>query len=133
MFEWSNYIPIISKFYGNHISLFTILMTVTTMISMKTNSQATSSTQMPGMQTMMYIMPVMFMFVLNSFSAGLTYYYFLANMITFGQNAIFKLMVNDDEILKKLQAKKVKPKKTSGFQARLEEMAKKKGIKVPKK
>lgn len=133
IFEWSKQIPLISKFYGNHISLFTILMTITTIISVKTSSQATSSTtQMPGMKSMMYMMPVMFMFVLNSFSAGLTYYYFLANMITFGQNWIFKFFIKDEEVLKKIHARKAKPVKKSSFQARMEEMARKRGMKLPK-
>lgn len=133
IFEWQKQIPIISKFYGNHISLFTILMTITTIISVKTSSQATSSTtQMPGMKGMMYMMPVMFMFVLNSFSAGLTYYYFLANVITFGQNWIFKFFIKDEDVLKKIHARKAKPVKKSSFQARMEEMARKRGMKLPK-
>ena len=131
--EWSNYIPIVSRFYGNHISLFTLLMTVSTIFSMKFNSSTTSSAQMPGMQGMMYVMPIMFMFVLNNYSAGLTYYYFLANMITLGQNAIFKGIIDEKEILRKLEAKKAKPQKKSKFQQRLEEAAKQRGYKPPKR
>jgi YidC/Oxa1 family membrane protein insertase len=132
--EWSTYIPLLSNIYGNHVSLFTILMTVSTLLTIKMSSQATgANTQMPGMQTMMYIMPIMFMFVLNKFSAGLTYYYFLANMITFGQNILFKRFIDEDALLKKLQAKKTKPQKKSGFQSRLEKMAKERGYNVPKK
>jgi len=126
-------LPFEIPFYGDHVSLFTILMTVTTIISVKTNSQATSSTQMPGMKSMMYIMPVMLLFVLNNFSAGLTYYYFLANLITLGQNAIFKQLINEEEILKKLEARKAKPKKKSKFQQRMEDMAKQKGYQPPKR
>jgi YidC/Oxa1 family membrane protein insertase len=123
--EWSTHIPLISKFYGNHVSLFTILMTVTTVFSMRINSTATSGTQqMPGMKGMMYVMPFMFMFILNNFSAGLTYYYFLANLITLGQNFIFKNSVDDKALLKKLEARKAKPVKKSSFQKRLEEMSK---------
>ncbi len=131
--EWNKHIPLISDYYGNHISLFTLLMTVSTMFSMKFNSSTTSSAQMPGMQGMMYIMPIMFMFVLNNYSAGLTYYYFLANMITLGQNAIFKAIIDEDAILKKLEAKKAKPQKKSKFQQRLEEAAKQRGYKPPKR
>ena len=58
------------------------------------------------MKTMMYIMPVMFMLILNNFSAGLTYYYFLANVITLGQNLIFKQFIDEEKILKKINAKK---------------------------
>jgi len=127
-------LPFTIPFYGDHVSLFTLLMTISTIATMKINNQvASSSTQMPGMKTMMYIMPVMFMFILNSFSAGLTYYYFLANLITFGQNAIFKRYVDEDKILKKLNENKKKPQKKSGFQKRLEDAAKKKGYKMPRK
>jgi YidC/Oxa1 family membrane protein insertase len=132
--EWSGNIPIISKMYGNHISLFTLLMTISTILTMKLGSQATSSSQqMPGMKSMMYFMPIMFMFILNNFSAGLTYYYFLANLITFGQNFLFKQFINEEDILKKMEAKKSKVKKKSSFQARLEKMAKNRGYKMPKK
>lgn len=120
--------------YGDHVSLFTILMTVTTILSIKQSNQTTASTQqMPGMKGMMYIMPVMFMFFLNSFSAGLTYYYFLTNIISFGQNWLFKLFLDEEKLLKKMEARKAKPVKKSNFQKRMEEMAKKRGYQVPKK
>jgi YidC/Oxa1 family membrane protein insertase len=121
LIQWGTSIPLL----GNHLSLFTLLMTITTIISMKTNSSAQmQDSSMPGMKTMMYIMPVTFLFVLNDFSAALTYYYFLANLITFGQNALFKAFVNEEEVLKKLEAKKAKPKKKSKWQQRIEEMQK---------
>jgi len=110
--------------YGDHVSLFTILMTVTTVLSMRINNQTQSSSAMPGMKTMMYIMPVMSMGFLNNFSAALTYYYFLANLITLGQNLIFKAFTDEEAILKKINARKSKPKKKSKWQARLEEMTK---------
>ncbi len=132
--EWNTTIPVISKLYGNHISLFTLLMTVSTILTMKLGSQATSSSQqMPGMKSMMYFMPIMFMFILNNFSAGLTYYYFLANIITFGQNFIFKQFIDDEKLLSKMENRKAKVKKKSGFQSRLEKMAKTRGYKLPKK
>ncbi len=132
--EWQGTIPVISKLYGNHISLFTLLMTISTILTMKLGSQATSgSQQMPGMKSMMYFMPVMFMFILNNFSAGLTYYYFLANIITFGQNLIFKQFVDEEKILSKMESRKAKVKKKSGFQSRLQKMARNRGYKLPKR
>jgi YidC/Oxa1 family membrane protein insertase len=116
---WNQAIPLL----GNHLSLFTVLMTISTIISMKLSDTTTSSQQMPGMKSMMYIMPVMFLFALNNFSAGLTYYYFLANVITIGQNYLFKQFVDEKEILRKIEEKKAKPVKKSRFQQRLEEMA----------
>ena len=131
--EWDSFMPFVDNSFGTHLSLFTLLMTVSTILSMKFNNQtAASSQQMPGMKSMMYVMPVMFMFILNKFSAGLTYYYFLANLITFAQNMLFKQFINEDELLRKLESKKAKPKKKSSFQKRMEMMAKQQGQK-PKK
>jgi YidC/Oxa1 family membrane protein insertase len=130
-------LPFNIPFYGDHVSLFTLLMTVSTILSMKFNSQSTSGTQqMPGMKGMMYVMPVMFMFILNSFSAALTYYYFLANLITFGQNYLFKYFIDEEELLKKLnQKQQQKSKKTGGKPKKgwMERMAEARGVKLPKK
>jgi len=115
--------------YGDHVSLFTLLMTVTTMLSMRYNNQAgAGSNQMPGMKTMMYIMPVMFMFILNNFSAGLTYYYFLANVITLGQNLLFKRFIDEEKIMRKINSKKNKPAKKSKFAQRLEALQKQQSL-----
>ncbi|MBA7540733.1 Membrane protein insertase YidC [subsurface metagenome] len=132
--EWEATIPFLSNTFGNQVSLFTLLMTVSTILSMKFNSQATTTNQqMPGMKSMMYVMPVMFMFILNKFSAGLTYYYFLANIITFAQNFVFKRFIDEDELLQKLESRKSKPKKKSKFQQRMQLMAKQQGQKPIKK
>lgn len=127
-------LPFTIPIYGDHVSLFCLLMTVTTIFSTKMNSQAASSQQMPGMQTMMYIMPVMFLFILNNYSAGLSYYYFLANLITIGQMYLFRTMIDEDKIRMQLQANKKKsgPVKKSNFQKRLEKMAKERGMQLPK-
>ncbi|NJK85091.1 MAG: membrane protein insertase YidC [Bacteroidales bacterium] len=120
--------------YGDHVSLFTLLMTITTILSIWQSNQTTvTSQQLPGMKGMMYFMPVMFMFLLNSWSAGLTYYYFLSNVITFGQNWLFKQFIDEEELLKKMEARKAKPQKKSNFQKRMEEMAKKRGYNMPKR
>jgi YidC/Oxa1 family membrane protein insertase len=128
-------LPFNIPMYGDHVSLFTLLMTASTLLTMRLSNQTTaSSQQMPGMKGMMYIMPIMFMFILNNFSAALTYYYFLANVITFGQNYIFKQFVDEEALHKKMMENKAKaPKKKSGFQKRLEEMAKKRGYNMPKR
>jgi YidC/Oxa1 family membrane protein insertase len=80
-------------------------------------------------------MPVMFMFMLNNWSSALTYYYFLANVITFGQNQLVKRFVDEDALRAKLKSNQKKPaaKKRSGFQQRLEEMAKQRGYNPPKR
>jgi YidC/Oxa1 family membrane protein insertase len=129
-------LPFTIPMYGDHISLFTLLMTASTILTMRISNQANmSGSQMPGMKGMMYIMPIMFMFLLNNWSSALTYYYFLANVITFGQNQISKRFVDEDALRKKLQSnqKKSSTKKQSSFQKRLEDMAKQRGYNAPKK
>jgi len=114
-------------FYGDHISLFTLLMTLTTVLQMKfSNSMSSSNAQMPQMKYMMYFMPVIFLGVMNNYAAALSYYYFLANLITFGQQKLIAGMTDDFALLAKLEAnKEVTPKKgKSKFQARLEKMMK---------
>ncbi len=133
IYSWSAQIPLLSTFYGNHISLFTLLMTVSTIFYTRLNNQMMSSSQqLPGMQTMMYLMPIMFLGFFNNYSAGLSYYYFLANMMTFGQMYLMRRFVNENAIHAQLQENKKKPVKVSKFQQRLEEMAKQKGYN-PKK
>ena len=126
-------LPFSIPFYGDHVSLFVLLMTITTILSTRLNQQAASTQGMPGMKTMMYLMPVMFLFILNNYSSGLSYYYFLANVITIGQTYIIRLFINDDKIHTQLQMNKKKPVKKSNFQKRLEEVAKQRGIQLPKK
>jgi len=114
-------------FYGDHISLFTLLMTLTTVLQMKfSNSMSSSNAQMPQMKYMMYFMPVIFLGVMNNYAAALSYYYFLANLITFGQQKLIESMTDDNALLAKLEAhKETTPKKgKSKFQARLEKMMK---------
>jgi YidC/Oxa1 family membrane protein insertase len=82
------------------------------------------STQMPGMKFMMYFMPVIFLAVMNKYAAGLSWYYFLANMFTFLQNFIIKKIVSDAKIRLQIEDNMKKPVKVSNFQKRLQEMAK---------
>ena len=125
-------LPFNIPMYGDHVSLFCLLMTITTIISTHLNQQATASQGMPGMKTMMYLMPVMFLFILNNYSAGLSYYYFLANVITIGQTYLIRSFVDEDKIRLQLQANKKKSVKKSNFQKRLEEMSKQRGMQKPR-
>jgi YidC/Oxa1 family membrane protein insertase len=121
-------LPFTIPFYGNHVSLFCLLMTITTIISTYMNSQTQNTEAMPGMKTMMYIMPVMFLFILNSYASGLSYYYFLANIFTIGQIYVFRMMIDEDKIRAQIILNKKKPIVKSKFQQKLEVMAKQKGI-----
>lgn len=118
-------LPFTIPFYGNHVSLFCLLMTATNIIYMIMNNRnQPQNDQMKGMQTMMYIMPVMFLFIFNSYSSGLSYYYFIATLITILQTWIIRKFVDDQKLLKQIEIAKTKPMKKSKFQQRLEEMQK---------
>ena len=121
-------------YYGDHISLFALLMTISSVIYTKINDQMMGSqqTQMPGMKTMMYLMPVMFLFWFNDYSSGLSYYYLLANLLTFAQIYIIRSTIDEKKLHLQIEANKKKVVKKSGFQKRLEDMAKKQGYPVKK-
>ena len=117
-------LPFTIPFYGDHVSLFTLLMTVSTILITVSNSQMTSI-QGP-MKTVQYVMPIMFLFVLNNYASGLTYYYFLSNMLTYGQTVLFRRLIDEDKIKNVLEEnrKNSANKKKSKFQTRLEEAMK---------
>lgn len=107
----------------NHISLMCLLMTISTLIYTYFNNQVSGATGQ--MKYIGYITPIIFLGVLNSYPAGLNYYYFLANMLTFAQQFLIKQMVNDEKIHARIQENKKKPesekKKQSKFQQRMED------------
>ena len=115
-------LPFSIPWYGDRVSLFCLLMTVTNIIYSHINMQnQPSSSGMPGMKWMMYLMPVMFLFFFNDYASGLSYYYFLSLLITIIQTYVVRMCINEDKLRAKLMANAAKPKKKSGFMARLEE------------
>ncbi|QCK16031.1 membrane protein insertase YidC [Mangrovivirga cuniculi] len=128
-------LPFTIPFYGDHVSLFTLLMTLSTVLMTYTNSQMNSAQMQGPMKTIQYFTPVIIMFVLNSFPAGLTYYYFLSNIITFGQQTLIKkFMIDDEKIERQIEEnRKLKGGKKSKFQAKLEEAMKAQESKAKKK
>ncbi len=127
-------LPFEIPFYGDHVSLFTLLMTVSTIFYSRQNmNMQAGSPQMEQMKWMMYLMPVMMLGWFNNYASALSYYYFLANMVTFGQNFLFRKMVDEDALHRKMKENQKKPQKKSGFQKRLEEMAKQRGAQATKK
>lgn len=124
--SWTTNIPLITPYFGNHISLFCLLMTITNIIYTKFNMDQTNTgqQQMPGMKAMMYMMPVMMLVFFNQYASGLTYYYFISTLITIIQTLIFRYTINEDKLLAKLEANKKKPQKKSGFMKRLEDAQK---------
>ena len=127
-------LPFEIPFYGDHVSLFTLLMTVSTIIYTKMNSQMTgASNQMPQMKIMMYMMPIMFLGFFNNYAAALSYYYFIFNIMTFGQQFLIKkYMIKESDLLKQIEEKRKKPQKKSGFMKRLEEAQRQQRMKMKK-
>ncbi len=127
MHDLSTYDSIITfphiPFIGDHLSLMCLLMTISTLIYTYFNNQISGATGQ--MKYIGYITPIIFLGALNDYPAGLNYYYFLANMLTFLQQYIIRLMVDDKKIHAQIQENKKKPeekKKKSGFAAKMEDM-----------
>jgi len=117
-------LPFSIPFYGAHVSLFTLLMTASTLLYTRMSNQMSGVTGQ--MKVMGYVMPLMFIPVLNSYSAALSYYYFLANMVSFGQQWIVRrFFINEDSLLKQIEENKKKPVKKSSFQQKMEDLARK--------
>jgi len=118
-------------FYGDHVSLFTLLMTISTIVYTYINNKGNAQAQGP-MKSIGYIMPLIFMFVLNKFSSGLTYYYFVSNLITISQQLLATRFIDKDKIRETLEANKQAYEKDGGkggrkkskFQQRLDEAMK---------
>jgi YidC/Oxa1 family membrane protein insertase len=117
-------LPFTIPFYGDHVSLFTLLMTVSTILITVSNSQMT--TVQGPMKTLQYMMPIMFLFVLNSYASGLTFYYFVSNMLTYGQTVLFRRLIDETKIKDALEENRRNSanRKKSKFQTRLEDAMK---------
>ena len=113
--HWSTTIPLL----GNHLSLFCLLFSITnilnTVYTMK--QQDTGQQQMPGMKLMMYIMPVMFIFIFNGYSSGLNYYYFISGLIGILTMVILRKTTDEKKLLAQLEANKEKKKQKNGGKA----------------
>ncbi|MBP6065150.1 membrane protein insertase YidC [Bacteroides sp.] len=120
--------PFTVPFLGNHLSLFCLLMTVTNVLNTKytmSMQDTGAQPQMAAMKWMMYLMPVMFLFVLNDYPSGLNYYYFISTLISVATMIVLRRTTDEDKLLANLEANKKDPKsKKTGFAARLEAMQK---------
>ena len=121
---WAKSLPLI----GNHLSIFTLLMTASSLLMARFNPQMQSQPTQPGMEMMKYmpyIFPFFLLFLFNSFPAALTYYYFLSNMITFGQQwVINKFFIDEEKLKMQIEENKKKPVKKSKWAAKMEEVYK---------
>lgn len=120
IWSWDAQIPFITNYFGNHISLFCLLMTVTNIVYTKV-SMSSSGNQMPGMKWMMYLMPLMFLVFFNNYAAGLSYYYFLSLLITIIETYSVRLFVKEDKVRAEMAAKAKQPKKKGWWAQKLEE------------
>lgn len=121
------HLPFNIPFYGDHVSLFALLMAVSVFVASKINYSQTAQTgpQMAGMKFMMlYLMPIMLLFWFNNYSSGLSYYYLVSNIITIGQTYGFRYIVNEDKLHQRMKENAKKPRKLSKFQQRYEEILK---------
>ncbi len=118
------HLPIISSVYGDHVSLFTLLMTASTLIYSYMNASLNPTQN--EFKWMSYLMPIFFLGLFNNYSAGLSLYYFLFNLLTIGQQYLFKLFINEKKLIAQIEENKRKPvsNKKSKFQQRLEEISK---------
>ena len=118
-------LPFSIPLLGDHLSIFCLLMTITNIAYTYVNMQSQSSSSMPGMKWMMYLMPIMFLVFFNTYASGLSYYYFISLLITIIQTFLTRMMVKEDKVRAVMAENAKKPKKKSGFMARLEEAQRK--------
>lgn len=118
-------LPFHIPFYGSHVSLFTLLMTATTMIYtwMSSAQMNTGGIQAQQMKIMMFIMPILFLGILNNYSAALSYYYFLSNLISIVLTLVIrKFFIDENKLRLIIEENKKRPIKKSKWQQRIEEM-----------
>lgn len=115
-------LPFTIPFYGNHVSLFCLLMTIVNVLYMHNSMQnQPGGASMPGMKVMTYFMPVMFLFIFNDYASGLSYYYFLSLLITIIQTWAVRKFIDEKKVRQEMMENAKKPRKKSGLMARLEE------------
>ncbi len=122
-------------FYGDHVSLFTLLMAASTILITRMNSGQMDNS-MPGMKFMMYFFPVMMIFFFNNMAAGLSYYYLISNLLSMLiMWGIKKYLIDEGKLRMQIEANKLKPKasKKSKWQMKLEEMQKQRADQMKKK
>lgn len=116
-------LPFTIPFYGDHVSLFTITATLTSLLISVYNMQMTPTQDNPVMKYMIYFFPIMLLFIFNSLPSALTWYYTVSNIVTLGlQFVIQKFIISDEKIHAKMQENKKKPVTKSKWQERLEQV-----------
>jgi YidC/Oxa1 family membrane protein insertase len=123
------HLPFTIPLYGDHVSLFTLLMAITsfgyTRMTMSQQQMSVGNDDMMAtqMKIMQYVTPFMFLFMFNSFSAALSYYYFLFNLLSIIQTYVLKkFFINEDALRAEIEFNKKQPKKKSSWQNRMDQM-----------
>ena len=114
-------------FYGDHVSLFTLLMTLSTLAYTRINEKlmnTNASQTLPGMRLMTYLLPILFLGFFNNYSAALSYYYLLVNLITFAQIFGIRYLIKEEKLKAQIEEYRKRPIKKSKWQQRLEEIQK---------
>ncbi|MEL6696839.1 MAG: membrane protein insertase YidC [Bacteroidota bacterium] len=114
--SWTTEIPILSSVYGNHVSLFTLLMAISTFIYTYYQQQSQPSTGANSqMRIIAYVMPIFLLVFLNNYASGLSLYYLTSNIIQITQTTVIrKFFVNDEKLLKEMRDKQKKSRKKNG-------------------
>jgi YidC/Oxa1 family membrane protein insertase len=121
--SWNTHIPLLSSVYGNHISLFTLLMTASSLFLALYNKNMTQGQDNPMMKYLPYIFPIMLLGVFNRMAAALTFYYFFSNLLSILQQFIIqKFIIDEQKIHAQIQEKRSKPAAPSKWQQRMEEI-----------
>lgn len=130
--SWATHIPILSSVYGNHVSLFTLLMTASSLfLALYNRNMTMQDPNNPMLKWMPYVFPFLLIGVFNKMAAGLTFYYFFSNMISIVQQFIIqKYIIDEKKIHAKIQENKNKPQTPSKWQQRLEEIQKAQAAKM---
>jgi YidC/Oxa1 family membrane protein insertase len=124
------WLPMELPFYGQHVSLFTLLWVISTLVYTYYNMKVMDMSSMGGanakmMKYMQYLMPVFFLFFFNNFASGLTCYLVFSNLFNIAQTIITKnYLIDTDKINSEMEAFRKKPKKKGGLQSRLEDAMK---------
>lgn len=125
--SWDANIPLISSVYGNHISLFTLLMAISTFFFTWYQQKSQPTQSNPAMKYVAYILPVFLLVFLNNYASGLSLYYLTSNVLSISQNMVIRRFVDDDKLLEEMRESqkkgKKKGKKKSGSKGRLERWA----------
>ena len=119
------HLPFYIPYVGDHLSLFTILYSISMLLYTYYNTKHMDMSANPAMKYMQYLMPVMFFGFFNTYASGLTAYMFFSNLMNISQTVITKKFIfKDEKLQEELKTKKAKPKKKGGFQQRMEEALK---------